>query len=361
MHPQDRRWLFTIVLIACADDPSDPAKPNADGGVPDAGVIDTGVINNPPGDAGADVVTCVDDQPLPLLPTAPATLSGTGLYTDIATKTLNPAVRTFEPIYPLWSDGAGKVRRVYLPKCTQVDTTDMDHWKMPIGARFWKDFTRDGVLVETRFIHRYGPGATDWTYAAYQWRTGSGASDADHVPNGVADASATAHDIPDDGACLACHTRLPERILGFSALQLSHQGAGETMATLSNAGWLSTPHPEGYTIPGDAKAKAALGYLHANCGNCHNPTGVPEVNLRLRVLVGNTTVESTDIVKSAVNVAATRFQCNGCSRIASGDAGASAVIQRMHARGGAAQMPPIGTELPDDAGINVVSDWIHGL
>jgi hypothetical protein len=62
-----------------------------------------------------------------------------------------------------------------------------------------------------------------------------------------------------------------------------------------------------------------------------------------------------------VNVAATRFVCNGCNRITPGDAGASAVILRMQARGNADQMPPVGSELRDDAGIGAVSAWINGL
>ncbi len=326
----------------------------------DAPAPDGSVVTDAGTDAAdADSAACVDDQALPILTTPPATLSGTGLYSDIGAKVLGAQILEFRPAYPLWSDGATKVRRAYLPKCSKVDTTNMDQWKFPVGARFWKEFTRDGVLVETRFIHRYGPTATDWIFAAYHWRaTGD---DADYVPDGVADASATPHDIPNDGACLACHSRLPERILGFSALQLSHDGPGETMATLTAAGRLSTPHAQGYTLPGDAKAQAALGYLHANCGNCHNPTGVPEVNLKLRVLVGNATVESTDTYKTAVNVAATRFACNGCSRIEPGDAAASAVILRMTARGSDAQMPPIGTELSDTAGIAAVSEWINDL
>src|SRR4051794_11446494 len=40
----------------------------------------------------------------------PATLSATGLFQDIRTRTLAPDVRTFEPNYKLWSDGAEKVR-----------------------------------------------------------------------------------------------------------------------------------------------------------------------------------------------------------------------------------------------------------
>ncbi len=45
----------------------------------------------------------------------------------------------------------------------------MDHWSLPVGARLWKEFRAEGVAVETRFIHRFGPGIDDWLFAAYAW------------------------------------------------------------------------------------------------------------------------------------------------------------------------------------------------
>src|SRR5262249_47483900 len=128
---------------------------------------------------------CIDDAPLVILTTPPDKLSTTGLYADIASNTIAPYAKEYHPKYPLWSDDAAKIRHVYLPKCAQIDTSDMDHWQMPVGTRFWKEFTRDGVRVETRFMHRFGPGAEDWVFAAYQWNADQ--SEATYVPNGVSD------------------------------------------------------------------------------------------------------------------------------------------------------------------------------
>jgi len=49
------------------------------------------------------------------------------------------------------------------------------------------------------------------------------------------------------------------------------------------------------------------------------------------------------------------------NRVAPGDPDASAVIVRMRSRGDDKQMPPLGTELPDDDGIAAVSAWIAAL
>ncbi|WP_437581895.1 PQQ-dependent sugar dehydrogenase [Sorangium sp. So ce887] len=246
---------------------------------------------------------------------------------------------------------------MYLPRCSTVDTSDMDHWSLPVGARFWKEFRAEGVAVETRLIHRFGPGIDDWLFAAYAWDPSG--NDAFLVEDGVEDARGTAHDIPRTADCWECHGKLPERVLGFSALQLSHHGPGETITSLSNAGRLTVPMPGGVRPPGDATAAAALGYLHVNCGNCHNSAGV--ATLRTRLLAANTTVESTDIYTTGVGVTPSFWEPGVVHRIAAGDPESSAVVRRMAHRGSRAQMPTIGSEAIDTAGLATVRAWIEGL
>jgi hypothetical protein len=163
--------------------------------------------------------------------------------------------------------------------------------------------------------------------------------------------------------CKQCHS-LPEKILGFSAFQLSHSLPGETMASLSAAGLLTVPNADGFEPPGATNLeKDALGYLHANCGNCHHDSGLfPD--MRLRLLVGQTTLETTDTYTTSVGVPVLSFDCAGnppCDRIEPGNPAASAVIMRMGVRQIGVQMPPIGTEVVDDAGLKIVSDWIQSL
>lgn len=96
----------------------------------------------------------------------PTQLSATGLFADVATGTLAPDVHTFEPSFALWSDGAEKRRWIWIPPGTTIDATDPDDWSFPVGTKFWKEFSRDGVRVETRLLQRVGPLDDDWVGVA---------------------------------------------------------------------------------------------------------------------------------------------------------------------------------------------------
>jgi hypothetical protein len=298
---------------------------------------------------------CVDS--LPVLDEPPDLLSETGLYSDIATETIADNVEEFQPLYPLWSDGAVKTRWVYLPECQKIDTSNMDVWEMPVGTRLWKQFVRDGVHVETRLIIRTGPGQTDFRFAAYQWAEDG--SDATRLSDGAENVNGTDHDIPSEALCSGCH-RKDWRVLGFSALQLTHDMPGLTIASLSNEDRLTTPLPGGIVVPGTPVEQAALGYLHANCASCHNrdASGVP--SLYFKVLQENADVASTDTYTTTINQTATMFPC-GCDRVEPGNPASSAVYQRMSVRGSGAQMPQLATEVVDPAGLQAVSDWISQL
>jgi hypothetical protein len=302
---------------------------------------------------------------------APAALSDTGLYVQSAAGTweLAPYVRDFRPEYVLFSDNAEKERFVYLPRCSTIDTSDMDHWSFPVGTRLWKQFTRDGILIETRVLAKYGPGVIDWSMASYRWplSASQGAPDPTQAliapVDGVKDVNGTGADIPAVSDCKFCHEKLTDRVLGFGAIQLSHSLGGVTFSDLADFGILSdAPVREGYDPPGDETTQDALGYLHANCGGCHNDTGI-NVSLYLRLLVDQTTVESTSAYATAVNVPTENPNFPG-DRIEPGDPGASVIIQRQlrnPSAGETKQMPPVGRELVDDAGVAQVAAWITAL
>lgn len=345
--------------------------------------------------AGAcDKNTCVGHDPLAVTELAPATLADTGLYETVqmdgaagaggtaTSELVQPIaiasyVRGFEPKYPLWADGATKDRYVYIPKCSSIDTTDMDHWKFPVGTRFWKAFTvKSGVgaaetVVETRLMHRFGPGTLDWSYAAYQWdvnKPGDPSAAKLVADTGQPNANGTTHDIPSVGQCKQCHNGLEEKVLGFGAFQLSHdtQGAHLTIEKLSNLGWLTTPAPEGFDVPGTPVEQAALGYMHGNCGHCHSektptPAGDPQL---LRLMVAQNTLASTDAIKSTVNVQVVSGNAAiaGMDRIEPMDPEHSAVLVRMSKRAPPGlQMPPVGTKVADDDGVKAVTDWINSI
>jgi len=299
----------------------------------------------------------------------PQLLSRTGLYTDIGTKQTHPLMREFKPQFQLWSDGADKTRWAYIPECSTIDTSDMDDWSFPVGTRFFKEFAIDGRRIETRLIERIGTGPRDFAYASYLWDDNEG--EARRVDEaGLEEARGSAHDIPSKSGCLRCHGTYalgggrPSRALGFSALQLSHEGRGLTLSELSDSGRLSQSPDRTFTVPGDAVTQAALGVLHANCGNCHNDTEdrVPQVDLSLWLETDATSVEETGAWQTAVDQPTAIFKDQHVSaRIAPGQPDISAVLYRMQQRGNNAQMPPLASHTVDETGIAAVREWIGSL
>ena len=149
----------------------------------------------------------------------PGRLSETGLFADTAARALAPDVVPYAPRFALWSDGAEKQRWIALPPGAQIDTANMDDWSFPSGTRLWKQFSVDGVAVETRLLEKRGPADDDWIALAYVWQPDG--LDAVAASLGVIDVAGTDHDVPAAGECFACHGGRRSFALGFSAIQLA--------------------------------------------------------------------------------------------------------------------------------------------
>jgi len=293
-------------------------------------------------------------------------ISETGIYENVGDHAVARGFTPFTPSHPLFSDGAEKHRFIGLPPGTVIDTSDMNHWTFPIGTRLVKEFRLDGTLLETRLIERYGEGPDDFFFGAFVWsRDGS---DAELAPDGESDVLDTPHDVPSQKQCKACHNGEAGRVLGFSALQLGREATDANDLTLEKLGALKklsdAPESAVFAAPGDAVTARAFGYLHGNCGHCHNLHGTswPDTQMVLRLDVEETVAEDTALFQTLVGQKAQYFRDEGIDeRVAPGDPDASAVIVRMRARGSDMQMPPLATEIPDDDGIAAVSDWILSL
>jgi hypothetical protein len=310
--------------------------------------------------AGAAAPSPTDRAALPNTPpvtealdAAPPVLSQTGLYSDTRARTLAANVQVFSPAYPLWSDAAGKLRWISLPEGAQIDTSDMDVWKLPIGTKLWKEFEHQGHVIETRYMAKFGPSESDWVFIAYHWNPEQ--TDAAAVPQGVPDADGSKHDIPSTAACKQCHTSQPMAALGFSAVQLAKAGPGLTLETLTSAGKLSVPPSGPLTIPGDPVTAQALGYLHGNCGGCHNDRatqnfGVPETKIVFWQSANQ--LSSLEQTTTYVNLV-TKTQGN-LTRLQHG-------LNRMKVRDPYTQMPPLGTEVVDTQGVALIETWLTQL
>jgi hypothetical protein len=304
--------------------------------------------------------------------TPPPALTDTGLYCDVGQLALAPGIDGYVPAYEGWSDGAEKTRWIQLPSGSKIDTSDPDNWSFPVGTRLWKEFKYIGKRVETRFITRFGAGPDDFLYAAYRWNADETA--AVLVPDGgvadvapiAADPGAPLHDIPSAGACKSCHGGLPAHVLGLSAIQASHEAGGLSLAALVVQDRVTVAPAFTDAVPGDPVEQAALGYLNANCGHCHNdtPTGVTYPRFVLRIRVGDTSAAMTHVHATAVNVLHTWLGAPaevGRYRVRGGNAEDSELYFRTGVRVPGQQMPPIGTEVPDARGHALLKQWIDRL
>lgn len=316
----------------------------------------------------------------------PAMLSQNTLYADIATKKVAAENSPYAPNYPLWSDGAAKSRWVYLPEGGQIDTNDPDHWIFPVGTKLWKEFAfkdpRSGQLhrVETRLMTKVqGSDGPKWRYYTYVWdqngsdaKLDSGMGQQNVWPTG----ETSSHDIPGRTDCIYCHDNGGEPVLGFTALQLSSSRDPKaphaedrpigslTLSDLIALGRLTHQLPDPIEIvAANGTERAALGYLHSNCGNCHNPRGNAAFSgLMLNYpLKDHMSLGQQPALQTGVNKPTTQFKGLPL-RISGGNPDASAIVARMRVFGHVyPRMPMMGSETVDEAGVDLLSEWIRSL
>ena len=311
----------------------------------------------------------------------PMHLSQTGLYVPGSTTQVRDDNLPFSPQYPLWSDGATKRRWLHIPRGSFIDASQPDAWEFPRGTRLWKEFSQ-GRRIETRLIQRLHDGT--WTYATYLWNeegTDAQLAPAAGVPAlPVAGAPAARYVIPSEPDCRACHEGATVPVLGASALQLSSdrdplaphaepRRAGDAdLQTLLERGWLRNLPSVMFERPprivaSSPVARAALGYLHGNCGHCHNDAASsPPVELRLERSATLHEASYGELMRTLLGVRP-RYRVPGLPASAplidAGRPETSVLTARMHSRDSRVQMPPIGTQLVDSAALALLERWIH--
>ena len=309
----------------------------------------------------------------------PGTLRQTGLYSDWDTRTIAPENLSFTPQYPLWSDGAVKLRWILIPRGTYVDASDPNSWEFPFGTKLWKEFLIGGRRVETRYIERTDEG---WQFAVYQWSEDE--REAPLAPErgtkvGAEVAPGVRHEIPSQYDCRACHEGRPVPVLGFSALQLSPdrdplaphaekpQPGDVNLRVLVDRGLVRGLPPALLKQPPriaalTKTARAALGYLYGNCAMCHNGRGsLTDLGFSLDYSAGQGR-RAPDAVATAAGQAS-RFVVPGApeqhsERVRKGDPDLSAIAVRMSSRRPSHQMPPLGTQVVDEDAVRLVRKWI---
>jgi hypothetical protein len=306
----------------------------------------------------------------------PPTLAATGLYG--AGGELAPDLIAFAPQYPLWTDGLRKRRWLALPPGAAIDAADPDAWRFPPGTRLWKEFARaaDGRPVETRFVERRADGS--WHFATYLWNAQGSAAGLAPEEGAMVPVDADArHAVPARADCLACHDAGAGPVLGVNALQLSadrdplapHAESVPTtdLSKLVTRGLLrglptalmSSP-PRVAAVTGTARA--ALGYLHGNCGHCHNDA-VPLASLDLSLAQSAAQpARSAQRTLESLLGHASRFRAHGstaAARVVPGSRAESVLAERMTTDNPFARMPPLGVRVPDTEALALIERWIQ--
>lgn len=293
----------------------------------------------------------------------PQTLAEFGFFADAAAQVPADGVVPYRLNTPLWSDGAEKLRFVYLPKGAKARAQGEGLLDLPVGAALIKTFAFPAGgkrrLIETRvLLHR----ASGWVALPYRWNAEqtearlalAGARLALTTPAGLA----IDYAIPNKNQCKECHalsgavTPIGPKARNLAAAWLAAQvRAGR----LDAVPVVKTRLPVWEERDGAPVALAARGYLEANCAHCHNPEGSAS-NSGLDLRWEQDDPYRTGVMKRPV--AAGRGSGTFEFDVVPGDPEHSILPFRMASTEGGVAMPELGRASVDPAGIAVVKRWI---
>jgi uncharacterized repeat protein (TIGR03806 family) len=267
---------------------------------------------------------------------------------------------------PFWSDGADKERWLAIPNGTTITVQGNGDFSFPIGSVLIKHFRIGGNLVETRLFMRHASG--DWAGYSYEWN----GADAMLVQGGkVVQIGAQDWIFPSGNDCLTCHTAAAGFALGLETAQLNHDftypSTGRTanqLSTLDDIALFATPLANAGAQPrladpsdaAEAPTARARAYLHTNCAQCHRSGGPTpsSMDLRFDTLLANTLTCDVPPQSGDLGIG------QAARIIAPGDPDTSVLVARMDRRDANA-MPPLASNVVDDAGVALIRDWIAGL
>ena len=294
--------------------------------------------------------------------TNPATLADFHFFSDPARQVPVKGVNPYRLNTPLWSDGAEKLRFVYVPDGQQALAQGDGLFKLPVGSALIKTFKLGERLIETRvLLHR----EAGWVALPYQWNATqtearlvlAGARVDLITPTG----QAISYAIPNKNQCKECHA------LAGAVTPIGPKARNLTAAWLTEwqqSGRLNAVPAVAARVPlweqrvRGPVAPAARGYLDANCAHCHNPAGsASNSGLDLRW-------EQHDPLKIGVGkrpVAAGRGSGGLEFDIKPGDPAHSILYYRMASLEGGISMPELGRSSLDPDGMAVVARWIKGM
>jgi uncharacterized repeat protein (TIGR03806 family) len=318
--------------------------------------------------AGTAAVRAVPPDPVPPVNAAavlgegiPRSLSEYGFFHGaLALHQTAPGVTAYRLNVPLYSDGAEKLRFVYIPSGEKAAADGAGLLQFPVGSALIKTFAfGEGAgrrLIETRvLLHR----ADGWTALPYRWNAEQ--TDATLVLAGARlelmtpAREAISYRIPNKNQCKECHGLEGAVVpIGPKARNLD----GDWLALIGLAPSGADVMPVWEERDSADVALAARAYLDVNCAHCHRPgAAASNSGLDLRW-------EQDDPVKLGVlkrPVAAGRGSGGFAFDILPGHPEGSILVYRMGSKEPGVAMPELGKSTVDAEGLALIERWIREM
>lgn len=292
-------------------------------------------------------------------PEFPATLAETGCFGEDGRPL--PSLVPYEVAHPFWSDGADKLRWLAVPDGTTITVEDGE-LAFPEGSVLVKEFHLGGKRLETRLLVRH----TDGNWAGYAYAWDDAGTTATLLPSSLAVTGGNGEPwtIPSRSECLSCHTLATGGTLGMSLAQLdvvttqSNGWKANQVDELVRLGMLEAPATRGDVLPAlvgpESVEERARAYLDVNCSFCHfdGGTGGGSMDLRRAVPLAETGLCDRPS-EGDLGIRNARI-------VAPGEPERSVLSSRVRRRD-ASGMPPLASTVVDEAGADVLDEWITSL
>ncbi|MDX2169062.1 MAG: SO2930 family diheme c-type cytochrome [Deltaproteobacteria bacterium] len=314
-------------------------------------------------------------------------LSSYRFFTDGALQVPNDGVLPYDLNTPLFSDYARKHRFVWLPPGTAATYNARDSFTFPVGTVLIKTFAfprdeRDPLLgerlIETRLLARRAGG---WEAITYLWNAEQTEAKRLVIGKRVAVSYPTEdgefsinYQVPNTNQCKECHAEHNDVMgpLGPKARHLNKDHAYDDAVENQLTHWTAVGYLTG--APADPANAPRLpvfddpnsgtveersrGYLDANCGHCHNPTGLARTS-GLYLNIEEMEPARYGVCKPPVAAG----QGSGGRRydILPGDPDGSILVYRMESTAPGVAMPELGRQTVHAEAVALMREWISAM
>ena len=294
----------------------------------------------------------------------PPKLSDYGFFADAPGQQPANGVVPYGLNTALWSDGADKLRFIYVPTGAKALAQGEGLIELPVGSALIKTFafTESGKrrLIETRLLlHR----AEGWVALPYLWNADQTearlALAGARVPATTPAGQKISYRVPNKNQCKECHGLAGAVVpIGPKARNLSRRWLAEFVS----AGHLDRM-PEGADVlplwadrDSAPTVKTARAYLDVNCAHCHRPQASAS-NSGLDLRWEQSDPAALGVMKRPV--AAGRGAGQLLFGIVPGKPEESIMVHRMASTEPGVAMPELGKDTVDAEGVALVRRWIE--